>query len=109
MRRAPVRAVVSALGVGALLAFWLAAHRLAGQAPPASALLDLHSAVVVTSLRATPRERKAVQVLVEEVHRRTLITLPVQTTWPAAGRAVISVGRIGTLPGADSFRAERNK
>lgn len=38
------------------------------------------------------------QVLVEEVHKRTWVTLPVQTTWPAAGFAVISVARIGSFP-----------
>ena len=61
--------------------------------------MDLHRAVIVISARATPRERKAVQLLVDQVQRRTQVTLPVQTSWPAAGRAVISVARIGTLPG----------
>jgi hypothetical protein len=61
--------------------------------------VDLHRAVIVISARATPRERKAVQLLVDQVQRRTQVTLPVQTSWPAAGRTVISVARIGTLPG----------
>ena len=99
MRCVPARRVVGALGLGVLVALSPAERELAGQAPPAGALLDLHSAVVVISTLATPREHKAVQVLVEEVQKRTLITLPVQTTWPAAGRGVISVGRIGALPG----------
>ena len=100
MRSVSTRGVVGALlWLGALVAFWSAGHWPAGQALPAGALLDLHSAVIVTSPRATPRERKAVQVLVEEVQKRTLVALPVQTTWPAAGQAVISIGRIGTLPG----------
>ncbi|MBK5297664.1 MAG: hypothetical protein JJE40_10940 [Vicinamibacteria bacterium] len=81
------------------MALGSSATPLFAQAPAAAALLDLHRAVIVTSPRATPRERKAVQVLVEEVQKRTLVTLPVQTTWPAAGRPIISVGRIGTLPG----------
>ena len=61
--------------------------------------MDLRQAVIVISARATPRERKAVQLLVDQVQRRTQVTLPVQTSWPAAARAVISVARIGTLPG----------
>jgi hypothetical protein len=93
------RRVVRTFGLGALLALWPAATHLSAQAPAADALVDLHQSVVVVSPRATPRERKAVQVLVEEVHKRTAITLPVETTWPAPGRAVISVARIGTLPG----------
>ena len=105
MRRLPARRVVGALALGALLPLWPAERELAGQAPSAGALMDLHAAVVVTSPRATPRERKAVQVLVEEVQKRTLITLPVQTTWPAANRGVIRVGRIGTLPGGDAVSA----
>jgi len=105
MRRLPARRVVGALALGALVALWPAERELAGQAPSVSALLDLHSAVVVTSPRATPRERKAVQMLVEEVQKRTLITLPVQTTWPAANRGVIRVGRIGALPGGDPVSA----
>ena len=92
------RRVVRAFGLGALLAWSPAASQPSAQAPAAD-LLDLRQAVVVVSPLATPRERKAAQVLVEEVHARTAITLPVETAWPAAGRAVISVARIGTLPG----------
>ncbi len=61
-------------------------------------MLDLRNAVVVVSTEATPRERKAVQVLVEEVQKRTLVRLPVETSWPGAGRPAIAVGRIGALP-----------
>ena len=94
------RRVVGACGLGALLALGPATtHHSAAQAPSDGALVDLHGAVIVISARATPRERKAVQLLVDQVQRRTQVTLPVQTSWPAAGRAVISVARIGTLPG----------
>ena len=65
---------------------------------PAPASIDLRSAVVVTSARPTAREKKAVQVLVEEVQKRTLITLPVATS-ATAGRPSINIGRIGSLPG----------
>jgi hypothetical protein len=66
-------------------------------------LLDLRAAVVVESPTATPRERKAVRVLVEEVQKRTLITLPVQTTSPGDGKPVIAVARIGTHPTPAGF------
>ena len=92
------RRVACTFGLGALLAWWPAAIHSSAQAPAADGLMDLRQAVVVVSPQATPRERKAVQVLVEEVHKRTAITLPVQATWPASGRPTISVARIGTLP-----------
>jgi hypothetical protein len=99
-----VRRVARTIGLCALLVWWPAAHHPGAQTPAADRLLDLRQAVIVVSPRATPRERKAVQVLVEEVYKRTAVTLPVETAWPSAGRAVISVGRIGTLPdgGPDS-------
>ena len=68
------------------------------QVTPAPESIDLRSAVVVTSARPTAREKKAVQVLVEEVQKRTLITLPVATS-ATAGRPSINIGRIGSLPG----------
>lgn len=68
----------------------------AAQAP--ARLLDLRTAAIVHSPQATARERKAVQVLVEEVQRRTLVRLPVQTEPRGAGQAAILVGRIGALP-----------
>ena len=68
------------------------------QVTPAPAAIDLRSAVVVTSARPTAREKKAVQVLVEEVQKRTLITLPVANS-SVAGRPSIRIGRIGSLPG----------
>jgi hypothetical protein len=69
-----------------------------GQVTPAPAVIDLRSAVVVISDRPTAREKKAVQVLIEEVQKRTLITLPV-ATGATAGRPSITIGRIGSLPG----------
>ena len=79
------------------------------QVTPAPALIDLRSAVVVTSDRPTAREKKAVQVLVEEVQKRTLITLPV-ATGATAGRPSINIGRIGSLPGgAGSSPADLSK
>jgi hypothetical protein len=71
---------------------------LLAQAPQPVTLLDLSGASVVTSPRATAREQKAALMLVDEVRKRTLITLPVETKWPGAGRAVIAIGRIGAMP-----------
>ena len=87
------------VGVSALFVAATAAPE--AQVPPAPGLIDLRSAVIVTSARATAREKKAVQVLVEEVQKRTLITLPVATS-PTAGRPSINIGRIGGLPGGAS-------
>ena len=76
----------------------------AASAQPATApasrpgLVDLTTAVIVRSASATPRELKAITVLVEEVRARTRITLPVETKAPGAGRPTITVGRIGALP-----------
>ena len=84
--------------VGLSTVFMAASAAPMAQVTPAPALIDLRSAVVVTSDRPTAREKKAVQVLVEEVQKRTLITLPV-ATGATAGRPSINIGRIGSLPG----------
>ena len=84
--------------VGLSTVFMAASAAPMAQVTPAPALIDLRSAVVVTSARPTAREKKAVQVLVEEVQKRTLITLPVATS-ATAGRPSINIGRIGSLPG----------
>jgi hypothetical protein len=98
----PARRVVLACGLGALLAIQPPIVGANAQVPVAETLLDLRSAVIVVSPRATVREQTAVQVLVDEVRKRTWITLPVQSTWPEAGRPVISVARLGTLQGGPS-------
>jgi hypothetical protein len=74
-------------------------------APGAPGLVDLTNALVIRSPSATPRELKAIAVLVEEVKARTRITLPVETKAPGAGRAVIAVGRVGALPAGASAAA----
>lgn len=53
-------------------------------------VLDLSQAVIAVPRSLTRRERKAVQVLVEEVERRTRIRLPVGNR---AGAATIAVGQ----------------
>ena len=84
--------------VGLSTAFIAASAAPVAQVTPAQASIDLRSAVVVTSVGPTAREKKAVQALVEEVQKRTLITLPVATS-AIAGRPSIYIGRVGSLPG----------
>lgn len=60
-------------------------------------ILDLRSAVIVLPAEATPRERKAAQVLVDEVASRTQIRLPHGTDWPPDARPAIAVGRVGAF------------
>ncbi|MGH9397322.1 MAG: hypothetical protein ACRD18_10800, partial [Terriglobia bacterium] len=60
-------------------------------------VLDLSSAVVVVSQTLPRRERKAIQVLVEEIERRTRIRLPVRETWPASSAAKIVIGTPDSL------------
>jgi hypothetical protein len=54
--------------------------------------LDVSKAVVVAPPTLSKRERKAAQVLVEEIERRTEIRLPVSEAWPALAAARIVVG-----------------
>ena len=107
------RRLMVALGMGALFALLPppAQQALAlnpqGSTPATSraARLDLRTAVIVASPRATARERKAVQVLVEEVQKRTLIALPVETGWPAAGPATASSSARQSAPAWPSSSA----
>lgn len=64
----------------------------------AGELVDLSGATIVLPADATARERKAVQVLIEEVQKRTRIRLPQAASWPA-GQPVIAVGRVGRTSG----------
>jgi hypothetical protein len=59
-------------------------------------LVDITRAMVVTPATLNLQERTAVRVLVEEVERRTNVTLPVATEWPADSVAVVAIGPIGT-------------
>ena len=63
------------------------------------AALDLKNAVIVTPLNPSLQEKTAVSVLVEEVFKRTEITLPVQSNMPASGTAAIVLGPSGKLSG----------
>jgi hypothetical protein len=59
--------------------------------------IDLSNAVIVAPGGLSSRERKAVQVLVEEIERRTAIRLAVTETWPEGAKASIFVSPHGLL------------
>ena len=58
---------------------------------PARAL-DLRDAVIVCAPDASPRQKQAVKMLVEEAEKRTRIHWPQLTAWPATNVPVIAVG-----------------
>lgn len=58
----------------------------------AQTTIDLRSAQIVTSSRPTARERNALNMLVEEVERRTLIRWSISDVWPSDSNPVIVVG-----------------
>lgn len=69
---------------------------MAADAP--SANIDLTKAVVVAPAGLSPREKKAVTMLVEEVAKRTQIQWQVATSWPKeAAMPVIAVGQEASL------------
>jgi hypothetical protein len=59
---------------------------------PSGGEVDLSEAVVVAPATHSKREHKAIQVLIEEIERRTEIRLPVSETWPKSASARIVVG-----------------
>jgi hypothetical protein len=54
--------------------------------------LDLRNAVIVSAPDATPRQKQAVKMLVEEAEKRTNIRWPQMTVWPTTNVPVIAVG-----------------
>ena len=54
--------------------------------------LDLKNAVIVTPPNLFGSEKKAVQMLIEEVAKRTELHLPMMTVWPLSNAPVIAVG-----------------
>jgi hypothetical protein len=53
---------------------------------------DLTRAIVVTPPGLSPREQKAVEMLLDEVDKRTGIRWPVAHAWPNDGQPVVAVG-----------------
>jgi len=58
---------------------------------PARAL-ELSNAVIVCAPGASPRQKQAVRMLVEEAEKRTRIRWPQMTAWPATNVPVIAIG-----------------
>jgi hypothetical protein len=65
--------------------------------PSPAAELELGQAVVVTPATLSGPERKAVQLLVEEIEKRTLIRWTVAHNSPASDRPVVAVGSVASL------------
>jgi len=63
----------------------------------AAAPLDLSKAVVVSPPTLSGPEKKAIQVLIEEVEKRTQVRLPTASVWPAESTPVIAVGPASAL------------
>jgi hypothetical protein len=58
---------------------------------------DLTRAVVVAPADLSPQEKKAVALLVDEVHKRTQVRWPLVACWPAGEEAVVAVGPAKSL------------
>jgi hypothetical protein len=56
--------------------------------------VDLSQAVVLTPPGLKGAERKAVEMLVSEIRKRTQLELPVVEAWPDGNRPVIAVGQV---------------
>jgi len=69
--------------------------------------LDLRDAVVVSAPDASPRQKQAVTMLVEEAEKRTGIRWPQMTSWPATNGPVIAVGLKSALGEIAGPHAER--
>lgn len=76
------------------LQFVVAAYLLCA---PLTKALDLKEAVLVSPPRSTSRETKAVQMLVEEIEKRSCVRLPTTNAWPKSEAPVILVGNQATL------------
>ena len=64
---------------------------------PAAAVLDLRTAVVVAPADLNGPERKAVQMLLDEIEARTQIRLAQSETWPAGASPAIVLGPVRVL------------
>lgn len=78
------------------MTFCLVALTVAGTAN-AAATVDLSGTVIVTPRELDRREQKAVAVLVEEIQKRTGVTLEQSANWPTNGKPVIAIGRMSKL------------
>lgn len=59
--------------------------------------IELSNAVIVSPPDLLAPERKAVQVLIEEIEKRTQVRLPMMSVWPSSNAPVIAVGSRAVL------------
>jgi hypothetical protein len=64
--------------------------------PAHDRVIDLGKAVVVSPANGSKTQAKALELLVDEVQKRTLIRWKVSSTWPADSIPVIAVGPAGS-------------
>ena len=61
--------------------------------------IDLSAAVVVSSSKLAGPSVKAIEMLIDEVNKRTLIQWPQAEAWPGDGTPVVAVGLATELDG----------
>jgi hypothetical protein len=83
--------------VAGLLACWAAVGGAPRASPARAAELDLRKAVVVAPEKLSGPERKALDLLTEEVRSRTLVRWEVAHAWPADSVPVVAVGPAASL------------
>jgi hypothetical protein len=64
---------------------------------------DFSNAVIVVPGGLTSTQEAAVQLLVEEIKKRTIIELPVTSGWPGTGVPVIAIGTRASFSGNPEF------
>src|ERR1051326_9164231 len=70
---------------------------MAGAAAAGPAILDLSNAIILSAGEGPGPERKAAQMLAEEVAKRTRLRWARENSWPANGAPVILVGSTRSL------------
>jgi hypothetical protein len=70
----------------------------------AETVLDLSNAIIISADNTPSPERKAVQMLIEEVEKRTGLRWARATSWPTNNTPVIAVGNTTSLQSLDRFR-----
>jgi len=72
-----------------------------------AAAVDLSKTVVIADVAASRPEKTAVEMLVDEVYKRTQLRWTISAAWPAIGTPAIVVGRAEQMPAlAGRFAAE---
>src|SRR5881409_2432689 len=104
MRVSSAARLVKCLVGLAVLAFSISTVRSAAVNAPET-LLDLSDAIIVSAGDAPGPERKAVQMLVEEVGKRTRLRWGLRTSWPTNDAPLIVVGNVSSLQSFAKSRA----